>query len=145
VPCGSRIVTAIQKRTIYTAEGMVRMATVSERLKGLRGSIGVSLAKLAEMTGSNPSSINRYELGNAEAPYKILLWYADYFDVSLDYIFGRTDKPEGKLYKHQPDALRKKIAQGKEFKEFIEACFDPRSPMHERLKEMMFNLADESN
>ena len=51
VPCGSRIVTAIQERTIYTAEGMVRMATVSERLKGLRDSIGVSLAKLAEMTG----------------------------------------------------------------------------------------------
>ena len=51
-----------------------------------------------------------------------LLWYAEYFDVSLDYIFGRTDKPQGT--------------------EFIEACFDPRSPMNAKLKELMFQLAE---
>ena len=27
-----------------------------------------------------------------------MIRYADYFDVSLDYIFGRTDKPQGQLY-----------------------------------------------
>jgi len=119
------------------------MATVGERLKGLRESIGVPLTKLAEMAGTNPSSINRFELGNAEAGYKILLWYADYFDVSLDYIFGRTDKPQGASYKHQPALLKKKIEQSEEFREFIEACFDPRSPMNAKLKEMMFQLAEE--
>lgn len=118
------------------------MATVGERLKGLRESINVPLTKLSEQSGSTPSSLSRYELNNAEAPYKILLWYADYFDVSLDYIFGRTDKPQGKLYKHQPDILKKKIAQGEEFREFIEACFDPRSPMNAKLKELMFKMAE---
>jgi len=118
------------------------MTTVGERLKGLRESINISLTKLSVMSGSTPSSLNRYELNNAEAPYRVLLWYADYFDVSLDYIFGRTDKPQGKLYKHQPDILKKKIEQGEEFREFIEACFDPRSPMNAKLKEMMFQLAE---
>jgi len=118
------------------------MATLGERLKGLRDSIGVPLTKLAEMAETNPSSINRFERGKAEAGYRILLWYADYFDVSLDYIFGRTDKPQGTLYNHQPDALKKKIDQGEEFREFIEACFDPRSPMNAKLKEMMFKLAE---
>ena len=118
------------------------MAIVSERLKSLRDSIGVPLTKMAEMAGTNPSSINRFERGVAEANYRVLLWYANYFDVSLDYIFGRTENPEGKLYKHQPEILKKKIEQGEEFKEFIEACFDPRSPMNAKLKNMMFKLAE---
>ena len=121
------------------------MVTVGERLQALRESINISQAKLSEISGSNQSAIHRYEHNQAEAPYKILLWYANYFDVSLDYIFGRTDRPEGKLYKHQPEILKKKIVQGDEFKEFIEACFDPRSPMHSKLKEMMFNLAEGGN
>ena len=119
------------------------MATVSERLRGLRESLNISQAKLAEIIGTNQSSINRYEHGQSEAPYKILLRYADYFDVSLDYIFGRTDKPEGVTYKNQPITLKKKIANTDEFRDFIEACFDPRSPMNEKLKEMLYSLAEQ--
>ena len=119
------------------------MATVAERLRGLRDSLNLSQAKLAEISGTNQSSINRYEHGQAEAPYKMLLWYADYFDVSLDYIFGRTDKPEGTKYNNQPVALNKKITNTEEFRDFIEACFDPRSPMNARLKEMLFKMAEE--
>ena len=127
----------------YMSKGEILvMATVAERLRGLRESIGVAQIKIAELAGSNQSSINRYERGFAEAPYKILIWYAEYFDVSLDYIFGRTDKPQGKLYKNQPDILKKKIEKNEEFREFIEACFDPRSPMNAKLKEMMFALAE---
>ena len=118
------------------------MPMVAERLRGLRESLGVSQIKIAELCGSNQSSVNRYEHGQSEAPYKILLWYANYFDVSLDYIFGRTDKPQGKLFKNQPNVLKKKIAKDEDFREFIEACFDPRSPMNAKLKEMMFKLAE---
>ena len=118
------------------------MATVSERLRVLRESLNISQAKLADICGSKQSSINRYEHGQSEAPYKILVWYADYFDVSLDYIFGRTDKPEGIRYDNQPMALKKEITIPDEFRDFIEACFDPRSPMNEKLKDMLFSLAE---
>jgi transcriptional regulator with XRE-family HTH domain len=121
------------------------MATVAERLRGLRESLNVSQKKLAEIAGSNQSSIDRYENGRSEAPYKILLWYADHFDVSLDYIFGRTSKPQGMTYGNQPDTLKKKIANTEDFREFIEACFDPRSPMNAKLKEMMIKLAEEGD
>ena len=121
------------------------MATVAERLRRLRESLNVSQKKLAEIAGSNQSSIDRYENGRSEAPYIILLWYADYFDVSLDYIFGRTDKPQGKQFNNQPNALKKKIANNEEFRDFIEACFDPRSPMNAKLKEMMIMLAEEGD
>ena len=118
------------------------MATIAERLRELRLSLDIPQAKIAELAESNQSSVNRYERGQAEAPYRILLWYADYFDVSLDYIFGRTDNPEGGAFKNQPATLKKKIVHNEEFKDFIEACFDPRSPMHDKLKEMMLKLAE---
>jgi len=121
------------------------MATVAERLRGLRESLNISQAKLAETSGTNQSSINRYEHGQAEAPYRVLLWYADYFDVSLDYIFGRTDKPEGVRFNNQPVALNRKIANTDEFRDFIEACFDPRSPMNIKLKQMLVKLAEEGS
>ena len=121
------------------------MATVSERLRKLRESLNVSQAKLAEMIGTNQSSINRYEHGQSEPSYRILLWYADYFDVSLDYIFGRTNKPQGIQYNNQPTILKKKITNADDFREFIEACFDPRSPMNAKLKELMFKMAEEGD
>lgn len=46
-------------------------------------------------------SINRYENAQTEPPSKALLCYADYFDVSMDYIFGRTEHPQGKLYEYR--------------------------------------------
>ena len=59
-----------------------------------------------------------------------------------DYVFGRTDKPEGVKYNNQPIALIREIENTDEFRDFIEACFDPRSPMNSKLKEMLFSLAE---
>ncbi len=42
----------------------------------------------------NQNSISRYETGAHEADYASLVKLADYFDVSVDYLLGRTDKPK---------------------------------------------------
>ncbi len=42
----------------------------------------------------NQNSISRYETGLREADYNTLILFADYFDVSLDYLLGRTDNPK---------------------------------------------------
>lgn len=81
------------------------------------------------------SSVNRYENNQAEAPYRVLLAYADYFDVSLDYIFGRTDKTQGKIYNFMP-----KVEDSKEMKFFIDMCFDPNSLMSGKLKETLLQM-----
>jgi len=44
--------------------------------------------------GMSQNTISRYETGAREADYETLLAFADYFNVSLDYLFGRTDNPE---------------------------------------------------
>jgi len=64
-----------------------------------------------------------------------------YFDVSMDYIYGRTDKPQGKLYDYNP----KISADGEQFRQFIEMCFDPESPMNEKLKQTLMDMASKGD
>ena len=63
------------------------------RLKELRRSRGVSQLKLAMDLSLNQNSISRYETGMREADYTTLIRIADYFDVSIDYLLGRTNDP----------------------------------------------------
>lgn len=42
----------------------------------------------------NQNSVSRYESGIRQADYETLIAIADYFNVSIDYILLRTDKPE---------------------------------------------------
>ena len=63
------------------------------RLKELREKRGMSQVRLAIELGLNQNTISRYESGAREADYRTLIAIADYFDVSLDYLLGRTDNP----------------------------------------------------
>ena len=106
------------------------MKKIGERLRLLREGVKYSQAKIAGMLKTTQASINRYENAIGSPPLKVLLWYADYFDVSLDWIYGRTDKPQGKLYEYHP-----KIAEdSEEMRRFIEMCFDPKSPIDDSFK-----------
>ncbi|MCL2815886.1 MAG: helix-turn-helix domain-containing protein [Oscillospiraceae bacterium] len=112
------------------------MKEISQRIRALRETAKVSQAKIAQMIGTNQSAINRYENSQSMPPPQVLLWYADYFDVSMDYIYARTDKPQGKLYEYNP----KISAEGEQFRQFIEMCFDPESPMNEKLKQTLIDM-----
>ena len=78
------------------------MKQLGNRLRTLREGLGISQAKFAEIIGSTQSSINRYENGQATPTVELLRKYADYFDVSMDYIFARCEEPQGKLYQAKP-------------------------------------------
>ena len=62
------------------------------RLKELRKRRNVSQLKLALDLNMNQNSISRYENMERQADYATLIKFADYFDVSLDYLPGRTDE-----------------------------------------------------
>ena len=119
------------------------MQEVAQRLKALRESVGVSQAKLAALMGTTQASVNRYENGQSSPPLKILRWYADFFDVSLDYIFARTEQPEGKLYEHKPKVVEAITQDNKELRQFVDMCFDPASPVSEKLRETLTKLLEE--
>ena len=119
------------------------MKEVGKRLKALRESIGISQVKMAEAIGSTQSSVNRYENGQSSPSVELLRRYADYFDVSMDYLYCRTDEPRGKLYDYQPERLKGKNIQNQELRDFIEMCFDPQAPVNKRLKEALFRIMEE--
>lgn len=64
------------------------------RLKALRKSRNISQLKLALDLNMNQNTISRYENREREADYETLVRFADYFDVSLDYLLGRTEKEQ---------------------------------------------------
>lgn len=119
------------------------MHEVAQRLKSLREIVSLSQAKIAALMGATQASVNRYENGQTSPPLKILLWYADFFDVSMDYIFARTEQPEGKLYEHKPKVIEAITKDNKELRRFVDMCFDPSSPVSEKLRDMLTQMLEE--
>lgn len=62
-----------------------------ERLKLIRKKYDLHQTQLAEILGVSTRAIQNYEAGSREPSFKILLFIATYFFVSLDYLFGITD------------------------------------------------------
>lgn len=68
--------------------------TFGERLKKLRTGKGITQEKLGKIIGVSDRVIGYYEADNRFPKDDILLnKIADYFEVSLDYLLGRTDDP----------------------------------------------------
>lgn len=121
------------------------MQEVAQRLKNLREGVSLSQAKIAALMGATQASVNRYENGQTTPPLKVLLWYADFFDVSMDYIFARTEQPEGKLYEHKPKVFEAITQDNKELRQFVDMCFDPSSPVSEKLREVLTQMLQEQS
>ena len=117
------------------------MKEIGARLRSLREGAGLSQAKVAKMIRMSQVSVNRYESGNALPSAETLIWYADYFDVSMDYIFNRTDKPQGKLYTYEPESLKNRMSDKGEWEKFVRYCFEDGSPLNAKLKETLIKMA----
>ena len=61
------------------------------RLKQLRKERKISQLQLAFDLNMNQNTISRYETLERQADYETLIRFADYFDVSVDYLLGRTE------------------------------------------------------
>lgn len=60
--------------------------------KRLRNSCGLTQAEMAEKIGISRSTIGMYETGAREPDFETLEKIADFFNVDIDYLLGRTDK-----------------------------------------------------
>lgn len=69
------------------------MIALHERLKELRASKKLSQKQLATILQISERNYQRYEYGITEPTVSPLIALADYFDVSLDYLVGRSDNP----------------------------------------------------
>lgn len=113
---------------------------IGERLRKLRVSNRYSQKQIAQMCGTTQATIGRFETNVVDVSPEKLLWYAETFEVSLDYIFGRTDDPKGHLYEKDKPSLPSDAS----INDFIEFCFDPTSPANAKLKKMLKQLMEDS-
>lgn len=57
----------------------------------LREKMGYSVLRMAEELNLPPTTYQQYESGKYEPPFDRLFAMADYFNVSLDYLMGRSE------------------------------------------------------
>ena len=69
------------------------MAQFVDRLHELRERQKVTQRQTAEAIGTREQNYQRYERGVQQPTLPVLIALADYFDVSLDYLVGRSDDP----------------------------------------------------
>ena len=72
---------------------MINFDLFSSRLKSLRLSKGLTLQQLGESIGSTKATMGNLENSNKQPSLLMVVALADYFDVSLDYLCGRSDDP----------------------------------------------------
>lgn len=65
----------------------------SERLALLRTSKGLSMSALGDLLGVSDEAVRLMERGKRSPSFEVLISIAAYFDVSLDYLVGRSDDP----------------------------------------------------
>lgn len=68
------------------------MSTFPERLRSLREARGLPCATLSELCGLYEHAFRRYERGEAIPSAEVLCIIADEFGVSMDYLWGRSEK-----------------------------------------------------
>ena len=70
------------------------MSSLSERLIELKTSRKLLQKDIADSIGVPLRTYQRYEYGEREPNASLLTSLADFFNVSTDYLLGRTDNPE---------------------------------------------------
>ena len=61
------------------------------RIKELRVDSDISQKEIAEYLGVKQNTYSDYENGKINLPLEVFFKLADYYQVSLDYLTGRTD------------------------------------------------------
>lgn len=82
-------------KLFLTIEGvhMFPKEIFSKRLYNLRKSRNIIAKDVAEALGLSKAAISQFETGKSQPSAAVLIALADYFNVSLDYLVGRSDTP----------------------------------------------------
>lgn len=64
------------------------------RIRGLREDRDLTQTELSKILFCSQRVYSNYERGDIDIPTDILIRLADFYDVSVDYLLGRTDNPK---------------------------------------------------
>ena len=69
----------------------VTMATFKDRLKDLRNERNLSQQELGKIVNMSKMAISHWESGHSEPSISQLILLSDFFEVTVDYLIGKTD------------------------------------------------------
>ena len=102
----------------------------SARLKKLRTEKGLSQEDLAKIIGVKQQTVGGWETGRTEPDHQLTLKIADFFDVTTDYLLGRTNYKNvaitistSRTVYREDDLPEQAIKEIENFKEFIRAKY----------------------
>lgn len=84
------------------------MVKYGDRLRSLRENLGLSQKELADRLNINRSTYARYETSSTQPDYDILDALANFYDVSVDYLLGRTNSYQTQTKEERDIAKRLK-------------------------------------
>ena len=64
-----------------------------QRLRDMREDRELTQSQVAEILGTVREQYNKYERGKQEIPFHHVITLAKFYNVSIDYLAGMTDKP----------------------------------------------------
>lgn len=70
------------------------MESVGERLKKIRKENNYTQDMLADKLKLEPAAISKYETNRVPIPQEYIIKICDLFNISTDYLLGRTDNPD---------------------------------------------------
>lgn len=65
-----------------------------QRIRNLREDNDLNQTQVAQVLHCSQRTYSYYESGGHDIPTEVLIRLADFYDVSIDYLLGRTDKKE---------------------------------------------------
>lgn len=71
------------------------MSILGKRLKFLREKNSYSQKRVADSIGISNVQLSRYESGDRNPDPELIRKFSDFFEVTTDYLLGKTDKPDG--------------------------------------------------
>lgn len=96
------------------------MSKFSSVFKNLRVSSGHTQQELATKLGVSRSAIGMYENGEREPDFETLEAIADFFNVDMDYLMGRSNKITTIAAHHEgEDWTEAELDEIEEFKRFV--------------------------
>ena len=67
------------------------MTVFGERMRILRQNLGISQQQVDDKLNISRNLLSNYERGIRQPDYQMLVRLADFYEVSLDYLLGRSD------------------------------------------------------
>lgn len=93
--------------------------SLGQKIKELRKTKNISRTRLAGALGLTYWALSKYENDEREPDYQTLIRLADYFQVPIDYLFGRKLPPISEYIidlSGQPGHIREEIRSFAEYK-----------------------------